>query len=164
MNSGPTCRRAHDLQRRNHVAGSREPGRLGGLLCALRRLGGNPALVTLTSAAVAVTSVQALWAGYFPLPDPRHGGHLHVIVAMVLLPVLLSAALWRHGGRGLKAYLVATLILLGAVTLLRSGLSGLTKYEYRGLLQRVSMLTVFPPIGVGAWVLVRRLRRLRGAA
>ena len=164
MNSVRPVPVPRDLQRRDHASGGGESRRLGGLLPALRRLGGDPALAALNSAAVAVNGVQMLWAGYFPLPDPRHAGHTPFIVASTLLPVLLAAALWRHGGPGLKAYLVSTLVLLAAVTLLRSGLSGLTRYEYGGLLQRVSTLTIFPPIGVGAWVLARRLRRLRGAA
>src|SRR5690349_18559119 len=46
-----------------------------GFFRALRRLGGNPALAAVTSAAVAMSGVQHLWAGYFPLPDPRHAGH-----------------------------------------------------------------------------------------
>jgi len=37
-----------------------------------------------------------------------------------------------------------------------SGMSGLDTHTYRGLFQRIFALTVFPPIGVAAYVLARR--------
>ena len=129
-----------------------------GFFAALRRLGGNAILAGLTAAAVAMNGVQTLWAGYFPMPDPRHGGHPVFIVAMLLVPVLLPVALWRRGGPGLKAYFVATLALLAAVFPLMSGVSGLDTNAYRGLLQRVFTLAIFPPIGVAAYSLARQLR------
>lgn len=133
-----------------------------GFLLALRRLRINTALAALTAVALAMNGVQSIWAGYYPIPDPRHAGHLPFVVAMTLLPVLLTATLWRQGGTLLRVYLVSTLVLLGGVLTLRSGLSGLDKYEYRGLLQRVFTLSIFPPIGVGAYVLATRIRRRPG--
>jgi len=38
-----------------------------------------------------------------------------------------------------------------------SGMTGLDTNACRGLFQRVFALTVFPPIGVGAYVLARRV-------
>src|SRR4051794_26759188 len=128
-----------------------------GFFLALRRMRINSALAALTTVALAITGVQHIWAGYFPIPDPRHGGHLLFTVAMTLLPVLLTAALWRQIGTGLKVYLVSTLVLLAAVLTVRSGLSGLERYEYRGLLQRVFTLAIFPPIGVAAYALASRI-------
>ncbi len=128
-----------------------------GFFLALRRMRINSALAALTAVALAITGVQHIWAGYYPIPDPRHGGHLPFIIAMSLLPVLLTAALWRQVGTGLKVYLVGTLVLLAAVLTVRSGLSGLERYEYRGLLQRVFTLAIFPPIGVAAYALASRV-------
>jgi hypothetical membrane protein len=128
-----------------------------GFFLALRRVRINSALAALTAVALALNGVQHIWAGYYPIPDPRHGGHLPFIVAMTLLPVLLTAALWGQVGTGLRVYFVSTLVLLAAVLALRSGLSGLDRYEYRGLLQRVFTLTIFPPIGVAAYALVSRI-------
>jgi hypothetical membrane protein len=130
-----------------------------GFLIALRRLRINAALAALAAAALAMNGIQSIWAGYYPLPDSRHAGHLPFVVAMTLLPVLLTAALWRQAGTALKVYLVSTLVLLVAMLALRSGLSGLDKYEYRGLLQRVFTLSIFPPIGVGAYALASRIGR-----
>jgi hypothetical protein len=126
---------------------------------ALRRLGASPALALPTSLAVAANGVQSLWAGLHPMPDPRHGGHPAFILAMILLPPLLTAALWRHSrSRVLQAYLLATLALLAVMIPLMSGATGLDTHTYRGLLQRVFTLTIFPPIGVAAYVLARRVR------
>src|SRR5262245_55266931 len=58
-----------------------------GFFGALRRLGGHPGLAALPAVVVAVNGVQTLWAGYYPMPDPRHGGHPVFVVAMLLVPV-----------------------------------------------------------------------------
>jgi hypothetical membrane protein len=128
-----------------------------GFFLALRRVRINLALAALTAVALAINGVQHIWAGYYPIPDPKHGGHLPFIVAMTLLPVLLTAALWGQVGTGLRVYFVCTLVLLATVLTLRSGLSGLDRYEYRGLLQRVFTLAIFPPIGVAAYALASRI-------
>ena len=133
-----------------------------GFFLGFRRLGVNRVLTLLASAAVAVNGVQTLWAGYFPLPDPRHGGHAPFKVAMILLPFLLAGALWRHASPPLKAYFVATLLLLAAMFPIMSGISGIDTHAYRGLQQRVYTLTVFPPIGVAAYALRKRIRALPG--
>ena len=128
-----------------------------GFLRALRRLGVNPILAWLTFLSIAANGMSSLWAGLFPLPDPRHGGHPVFMIGMLLLPFLLIAAFWKlSDARLLRAYFVATIILLVAMIPLISGMSGLDTHAYRGLLQRVFALTVFPPIGVGAYVLARR--------
>lgn len=129
-----------------------------GFLLAFRRLGVHPALAWPTTLAVAVNGVQTLWAGIFPLPDPRHGGHPAFLVAMLLLPFLLAASLWRIGGVRARAYLVANLLLLALMVPLMSGISGLDTRDYRGLLQRAFTLAIFPPIGVAAYILRGRLK------
>src|SRR5882762_2429301 len=64
-------------------------------LRATLRLGVNPTLSLLIFLALATNGIQMLWAAYFPLPDPRHAGQLPVKIAMFLLPILLTAALWE---------------------------------------------------------------------
>lgn len=128
-----------------------------GFFLALRQLRINLVLAALTAVALAINGIQHIWAGYYPIPDPRHGGHLPFIVAMTILPILLTAALWSQVGIGLRVYFVSTLVLLAAVLTLRSGLSGHDRYEFRGLLQRVFSLAIFPPIGVAAYALASRI-------
>jgi hypothetical membrane protein len=130
-----------------------------GLLMALRRLGTHPILAWPSAIAVAITGLSSVRAGMFPLPDPRHGGHPSVLIAMLLVPFALAAALWkRDGSPALKAYLIATIVLLVAMVPIMSGMTGLDTHAFRGLFQRIFALTVFTPIGVGACVLAMRVR------
>jgi hypothetical membrane protein len=131
-----------------------------GFLLALRHTGVNPALALLASADLALNGVQMLWAGLHPIPDPRHAGYTVFVAGMFVLPVLLTLALWRGASPLLKAYLVATLLLLAAMVPVTTGLTGIDRRAYRGIIQRVYTLTTFPPIGVAAWVLGRRVRML----
>lgn len=126
---------------------------------ATLRLGVHPTLSLLIFLALATNGIQMLWAGYFPLPDPRHAGQLPFLVAMVLLPILLTAALWEGSGTILRAYLVATLILLAAMIPITSTNAGPETTRIRGLTQRLYTLTVFPVVAVSALVLARRYRR-----
>jgi hypothetical membrane protein len=131
-----------------------------GFLRAMLRVGVNPLVASLAFTALAINGVQMLWAGYFPMPDPRHGGHAVFIIAVTLLPVLLTAALWRQSGAIARAYFVATLVLLLAMVPVMNGRAGIDTSHVRGLRQRVYGLTVFPPIAVAACVLAGRLRRM----
>jgi hypothetical membrane protein len=127
-----------------------------GFLHAFRRLGVPPILSGTTSLAVALAGVKMLWAGFFPLPDPRHGGHPAFLVSMLALPPLLAAAMWRVGSGATRAYFLVNLVLFAVMSPISSGAAGLDTHDYRGLLQRVFTLTIFPPIGVAAYTLIRR--------
>jgi hypothetical protein len=124
----------------------------------------NPTLSLLIFLALATNGIQMLWAAYFPLPDPRHAGQLPFRIAMVLLPILLTAALWQGSGAVLKAYLIATLLLLAVTISITSNDIGVDATHIRGLIQRLSMLTVFPVVAVAALVLALRYRSAVGAA
>ena len=128
-----------------------------GFLRATRRLGVNPSLSLLIFLALATNGIQMLWAGHFPIPDPRHAGQPPFVIAMFLLPILLSAGLWRGSDAILKAYLIATLTLLAVMTVLASG-SVMDTSHLRGLTQRLYTLAVFPVVAVSAVVLARRYR------
>lgn len=134
-----------------------------GYLRAFRRLGTHAALAWPTSLAIAMNGVQTLWAGYYPLPNPRHGGHPAFVVFMLALPALLAASMWRLGSRPLRAYLLANLALLAAMVPVMTGRTGLDTHAYRGLVQRVFTLAIFPPIGVCAFTLAGRLRDVEPA-
>ncbi len=128
-----------------------------GFLIAFGRLGVHPLLAWPTSLAVAIGGCASLWAGYYPLPDARHGGHPAFLVALLSLPVLFAIVLWRGGHMGLRTYLIANLILLAAMVPIMSGMSGLDTHTFRGLFQRLFSLAVFPPIAVASFVLAKRL-------
>jgi hypothetical membrane protein len=129
-----------------------------GLLRALHRLGAHPIVAWLTLLVVAGTGLSSLWAGVFPMPDPRHAGHPSMLIAMLAVPFVLSFALWRLGvSRAIKAYLVATIVLLLVMLPIMMRMIDIDMHTYGGLLQRIFALTVFVPIGVGAYELARRI-------
>ena len=135
-----------------------------GLLRALRRLGAHPIVAWLTLLAVAGTGLSSLWAGIFPMPDPRHGGHPSLLIAMLAVPFVLSFALWRLGAsRAIKTYLVATILLFLAMLPIMMRVIDLDLRTYEGLLQRIFALTVFVPIGVVAFELARRIVSVRSS-
>jgi hypothetical membrane protein len=130
-----------------------------GFFVAFQRIGANRIFTWITTVALIGNAVASLWAGYFPQPDPRHSGHPALFVAIILLPFLLTATLWKQrNARLLKTYLVATIVLLVVMIPIMSGLTGLDRRPYSGLLQRIFALTVFPPIAVCAYFLARRIR------
>jgi hypothetical membrane protein len=129
-----------------------------GFFEAFRRPGTFPVLGWLAALGIAMTGVQTVGAGYYPLPDPRHAGQPVFLVAMLLLPVVLAIAMWPLSRWGLKLYFILNLVLLVTMVPLMSAMSGIDTHAYRGGLQRVFALTVFPPIGVAACALLKRTR------
>jgi hypothetical membrane protein len=132
-----------------------------GLLRALRRLGAHSIVPWLTFLAVGGTGLSALWAGIFPMPDPRHGGHPSMLIAMLAVPFVLSFALWRLGvSRAMNAYFVATIGLLLVMIPIMMRAIDLDMHTHGGLLQRIFGLTEFLPISVAACQLARRMGAL----
>ena len=130
-----------------------------GFLRTTLRLGVNPTLSLLIFLALVTNGIQMLWAGHYPIPSPRHAGQLPFKIAMVLLPILLTGALWNGSGPILKAYWVATLILLAAMIPITSSNIAVSTAHVRGLTQRVYTLTIFPVVAVSAVVIAHRYRR-----
>ncbi|HVR95148.1 MAG TPA: DUF998 domain-containing protein [Thermoanaerobaculia bacterium] len=127
-----------------------------GFLHALRRLGTTPVLAWLTSISLLSTGLGGLWAGSFPLPDPRHNPGL-LGLGTFLMPLLLAAALWKRKDAGpVRTYLLVNAILFIAQIPIMSGMAGLDTRGYEGLLQRVGATIVYLPIGVVAYFLWRR--------
>ena len=78
--------------------------------------------------------MSLIWGGIYPLPDPRHGGHPSLGIAILAVPFVLSLALWRLGvSRAIKAYLIATIVLL--LVLLPMMMIGLNMHAYDGPLR-----------------------------
>jgi hypothetical membrane protein len=130
-----------------------------GFFIALRRIGANLFLSGLTSVALLGTAISSLWAGYYPMPDPRHSGHPAFLIAMLALPFLFLVTFWKvRNARLLKAYMIATIALLVAMVPIMSGNTSLDNRAYGGLFQRIFAFTVFPPIAVCAYYLARRIQ------
>ncbi len=131
-----------------------------GFFRAFQRLGVHPVLAWPISAALIGAGIGSFWAGWYPLPDPRHAGQPAFLVAILSLPILLTVALWKRGHPAFRAYFVANLALLAVMFPIMSGLTGLDTHTYRGLFQRMFALTVFLPVGITSVVLSRRIRAL----
>lgn len=128
-----------------------------GFLLTLKQRGTHLVLASITALAVACNGFQSLWAGLHPMPDPRHGGHPAFLIAMLALPYLMSAAMWRHlDSRWLKAYYVASMLVIVVMAPIMSGKMGVDTVALRGLLQRILTLGVFPTIGVSAYLLAKK--------
>lgn len=132
-----------------------------GFLLAFQHLKANPILAWLTTIAIALNGLGSLWAGLIPMPDPRHGSNPFAL-GILLLPALLAVTLWkRNDARALKIYLVITNLLFIALIPVMSGIAGIDTRGYQGLLQRIVALVFFPPIGIGAYFLSKRINHLK---
>jgi hypothetical membrane protein len=125
-----------------------------GFFRALRQLEVHPLLTWPTTIAITCAGLASLWSGYFPLPDRRHGGHPSLLIAMLLIPPVLTAALFWSRAR---TYFIANLLLLGVMVPIMSGMTGLDTHTYRGIFQRVFAFTIFAPIGVAAYALAAKI-------
>lgn len=127
-----------------------------GFLHALRFIGTPPVIAWLTCLALLSSGLASIWAGVFHMPDPRHNsGPLGV--GTFLLPILFVAAVWKlNEARAIRLYLVVNLLLMVALVPIMSGAAGIDMLNYGGLLQRIAALTLFPPIGVVAFFLLRK--------
>jgi hypothetical membrane protein len=131
-----------------------------GFLLAFQQLGTNPLLTWLTSLAVLLNGLGSLWAGFFPMPDPRHGANPFA-VGIFLFPLLLTFALWKRShARPIKIYLIITNLLFLALIPIMSGASGINTQGYQGLLQRIAALVFFVPISVGSYFLMQHIKNL----
>jgi hypothetical membrane protein len=130
-----------------------------GCLQALLRLGINPILSWLTAIAIAANGVSSIWAGTFPLPDPKHAGLPIATIGIILFPFLLTAALWKRKDISpVKIYLIISILMILAIIPLMSGAVQIDINLYRGLIQRIFAVATFGPIGIGAYFLAKSLK------
>jgi hypothetical membrane protein len=113
-------------------------------------------LASLTAIAIVINGTQSIWAGIFPLPDPRHGGNALFIVATLAIPFLLAISLWGTAPRWLRIILLLAMAMIVVMAIIMSGLTGIDTITYRGILQRLLTLAIFPPLGLVAYYLQHR--------
>lgn len=121
-------------------------------------------LAWIVAVALMSSGAAAIWAGSFPMPDPRHNpGALGV--GTFAAPLLLLVALWRvQGAGGLRRYLLLDLAAFAGLAVVMAGLTAIDPQRYGGLLQRVAALIVYVPPGVVGWWLWRRWPAIQGDA
>lgn len=135
-------------------------------LDGLGRLGVGRVATYLAMATILSGAVGSLNAGLFPLPDPRHGSGplIGLSAGFFFLPIVLLIAFWKPiESRPMRWYLAANLVFFALfLVAMAPGVGGEPFQEVlsenRGLVQRLSAATVFVPIGVCSYVLLRALQ------
>jgi hypothetical membrane protein len=128
-----------------------------GFARAFQRFSITPILAWPASLAVALTGLSSVWAGTFPLPNPKHAEN-PMAIGLFLMPFILAAALWKPSSLNLRIYLLANILAFGLLAAIMSGIIPVDQGAYGGLLQRILALIAFAPIGVGAAFLLARVQ------
>ena len=119
-----------------------------GVLRALRASGTPAVIAWLIFVAMISAGAGAIWAGSFPLPDPRHNPRW-IGAGAFLLPLLFAGSLWKsQNGGTTRTYLVANAVMFLLLIPIMAGVTGLPIQDYRGLMQRVAAAVLYLPIGV----------------
>jgi hypothetical membrane protein len=121
----------------------------------LPRAGSARVWTVLTCLALVSAGAAGVWAGSFPLPDPRHNPKL-LGAGSFVLPLLLAIALRKSESRPLRAYLIADTAAFLLLLPVMSGAAGIDIRPFYGVLQRVAAAVLYIPIGVVAAFLLRR--------
>jgi hypothetical membrane protein len=129
-----------------------------GFARAFQQLSITASLAWPASLAVALTGLSSVWAGSFPLPDPRHAQN-PMVIGLFLMPFIMAAALWKASSLNLKIYWLANIFAFGLLAAIMSGTIRVDQDTYGGLLQRILALIAFAPIGVGAVLLLARVSK-----
>ena len=123
---------------------------------ALRRHGAGRAVSVLVALLVAGFGVAMAMGGIFPMPDPRHNG-FGLAIGLLLVPPLMAWGLRRRPElRGLRIFVVANWVAMAVLFVILMGVGELVTRANVGLWQRAFSLTMFPWIGIAAWVLMPR--------
>jgi hypothetical membrane protein len=127
-----------------------------GFLRALPMLGVHWLLAWLTCGVLLSAALGNLWAGIFPMPDPRHGANPFA-VGLFATPFLLPIVLWRlRNSSTLKIYFLVNIFLFAFLVLSKSGVMVLELLNHEGIFQRTFAFIAFAPIGVTAYFLAKR--------
>jgi hypothetical membrane protein len=123
-----------------------------GLILAFRATRTHPALAWLTAIAVFLCGLSSLWAGIFPMPDPRHAANPFAI-GLFVMPFVTLATFWNQSQ--IRMYLMACVLLFVGLIPFMSGLIAVDRQALEGLLQRLLAFAAFAPIGLAAYRLLR---------
>jgi hypothetical membrane protein len=111
-----------------------------------------PILSWLTAIAVFCVGLSSLWAGIFPMPDPRHAENPFTI-GLFVMPFVTLATFWNQPK--LRMYLAACFVLFVGLVPFMSGLIAIDRQALEGALQRLLALAAFAPIGLVAHQLLK---------
>jgi hypothetical membrane protein len=123
-----------------------------GLIPAFQVTKIHPLLAWLTAIAVFFVGCSSLWAGIFPMPNPRHAENPFAI-GLFVMPFVSIAAFWHQAL--IRGYLLACVLLFLGLIPFMSGTIAIDRQALEGLLQRLLALAAFAPIGLVANYLLK---------
>lgn len=129
-----------------------------GLVVTARQVRRSRIASSTMAIAVVSTGTAAIAAGWFPLPDDRHGGGA-IGAGMFLIPFLAALMLWPTRSRRLRGYAVANVAVFIGCGVALSGSTPIDQLANEGALQRLLAITVFGAIGVVAAVALSASKR-----
>ena len=110
-------------------------------------------LRALIALGVFSNGVLSLKAGLFPMPDPRHASWQFLLFPILITPLVMLAAMWRTS-LWLRVYLVADIV--GLLLTLPMMMHRMAPIWPEGTMQRLFALVVMLPIGVVAFMVLRK--------
>ena len=112
-----------------------------GFFYAVKRITGKKLLAVLIGISVALISVGAFFAGFYPLPDPLHNGY-NIMIIQLFIPLLLVWAFWKvPGTRFFVFYQLTLFALMLILNRTMTGAFGLVNEMNIGLIQRLFVLS-----------------------
>jgi len=110
-------------------------------------------LRALIAMGVFSNGVLSLKAGLFPMPDPRHASWQFLLFPILITPLLMLAAVWRTSV-WLRVYLLVDIVCL--LLTLPMMMHRMAPIWPEGAMQRLFACVVMVPIGVVAFVVLRK--------
>jgi hypothetical membrane protein len=114
-------------------------------------------IVYLVCTAIVLVGLSSLWAGIYPMPDPKHAENPFALFGLLPMPFLIAIAFWQHPKA--RVWLSLPILLLLALLPVMAGAIVIDRATYEGLLQRLLALATYTPIAIGAILLVKQERR-----
>jgi glucan biosynthesis protein C len=144
-----------------------------GVLFGVRALKGSILWALLAAVGIVAWGAAVIYAGLYPMPDPRHMGPVSwqgLTLGLAAVPAALFLFLGLSGRSdmgGVKVLLILSFLAMIAFNLIFANVGGLdlVKPEQQGLWQRAFSLSMVPWIGIAplciAQAMSRRARRSR---
>jgi hypothetical membrane protein len=119
---------------------------------ALPKHGVHRVVAWLVAACAVSTGLASIWAGTFPLPDPRHNPGA-IGAGMFVMPFVCALAAWQFKGlRVLRVLLILNVVAFFVLAAFLSGavsdMTGVDVRGFGGLLQKLIAVVSFVPSGL----------------
>ncbi len=130
-----------------------------GFLFGLKRMGARPIATWLTVFGMIAIALSKIEAGMFPLPDPRHEGIFLIGYPVWSFSFLAAASNLPRSG-AFRTYLTVNIALALLMLVARIAFGELFLSPIAGLFQRIFAFVTVVPIGVAAWFLAARFKKV----